>query len=528
MKTSPQLWALAALLAPSTAFAQSQPPTSAPSSSVAAAAPPLEGTPSTAPAPAAQPAPAPSASAAQPAVAPSAPPPSWFYRPKTALTFGPADREWTTQIYGFAEFDVMHDSTRAYADSIGSSLIPKDITWEGTHGRTQFTMRNTRLGIKVTGPRVGGFKPSAVIEVDFFANPGSYDGTSSGTSSAVGAAPAIPASNSLSETSFYANAVPRVRYAYVALDTEYVSIVGGQTNNLMGWQPYFFPAAMEFFGLPAMAFNRTLQLRLLHTFRSDPVDVDVALAALRPPQRDSEIPSGEAGVLAKVNHRKALHTLGSTATVADPLGIGLSGTVRRFAVDSYGVPPTSQTRDTGWGVSVDALVPIIAVEDADHRANALTLTGSFTVGSGDADVLGGVTTGIGNPPLLILPPATAAPVYNADIDSGLVAFTPDGTLHTIGWRTFMMGLQYYLPPTGRLFVSANFVQGDATNVLSLAQAVARQSLVITQTRYIDGNVFFDVTSGARVGLSYQLTSQTYGDGQQPRNQRYFAGLWYFF
>jgi hypothetical protein len=501
-----KLGALITLLASATAHAQPPPP-------------PAEAHPPPAPTPPLAPTPTPT---------PTPTPDSWFYRAPTEFKFGSPDREWTTRIYGFVEFDVMHDSTRAYADSIGNSLIPNDVTWGGTHGRTQFTMRNTRLGIQLSAPRMGLFRPSALVEVDFFGTPGSYDATSSGTSSAAGAAPPLPASNSLSETTFYANAIPRIRHAYVSLESDIVSILGGQTYNLMGWQPYFFPAAMEFFGLPGMAFNRTLQLRLLHTFRSDRVNVDVAVAAMRPAQRDSEVPSGEAGVLAKLNQWKGIHTSGATATFADPLAVGISGTVRRFAVDSYGVPPTAQARDTGWGISVDALVPILAVEDSDHRSNALTLTGSFTVGSGDADVLGGLTTGIGNPPLLILPPATAPPVYNADIDGGLVVFTPDGTLHTIGWRTLMVGLQYYIPPSGRLFVSANFAQGDATNVMSLAEAVARQALVITQSRYLDGNVFFDITADARAGLSYQFTSQTYGDGQQPRNQRYLAGLWYFF
>jgi hypothetical protein len=150
------------------------------------------------------------------------------------------------------------------------------------------------------------------------------------------------------------------------------------------------------------------------------------------------------------------------------------------------------------------------------------------VGSGDADVLGAVTTGITNPPLLILPPATGAAIYNPDVDSGLVVFTPDGTLHTISWRTAMVGLQYYLPPSGRLFVSTNFTQGDATNAMSLAAVVARQATIVTQTRYVDANVFFDIAPNLRTGASYQLTTQTYGDGQQPRNHRWFGGLWFFF
>ena len=45
-----------------------------------------------------------------------------------------------------------HDTTRSYNDYIGQSLVARDDTYEGTTGRTQFGMRNTRIGFLLDSP----------------------------------------------------------------------------------------------------------------------------------------------------------------------------------------------------------------------------------------------------------------------------------------------------------------------------------------------------------------------------------------
>ena len=42
-----------------------------------------------------------------------------------------------------------------------------------------------------------------------------------------------------------------------------------------------------------------------------------------------------------------------------------------------------------------------------------------------------------------------------------------GVLHTIDWRAFKAGLQYYLPPTGRLIFAANFTYAHSPNMQKL-------------------------------------------------------------
>jgi hypothetical protein len=316
------------------------------------------------------------------------------------------------------------------------------------------------------------------------------------------------------------------------MEDDVVDVWAGQTYYLFGWQNYFFPCSLEFLGLPNQAFGRTTQVRLAHTFETDPVSVDVAVAALSPAQVDSEIPDGNAGLRLGLNHWKGISTPGNGGTTALPLSIGVSGTVRQFKVNAFAPPPTQSSNSaTGWGVSLDALVPIIPAKDADDRGNRLTLTGSFVVGTGIGDLInatGGATFPTLPNPALANPP----PLYTPNIDNGIVTFDQAGVLHTIDWQTFMVGIQYYLPPTGRVIVSANLTEASSKNMDQLFPKQGREiellSRVARLSRYIDANVFWDATPAVRLGASFQYTTTEYVDGETPRNLRYMAQALYFF
>src|SRR5258708_5486525 len=117
MRMSRKLLVLSALFVPSVAYAQTPPPP-----------PPAE-------------APAPPPAAAEPAPEPAKPAHSWFWRPALEYTVGSGDMKWVTQIYGFAELDVINDSTRAYNESEGPAAIPRNDAFGGKNGRTQFSAR---------------------------------------------------------------------------------------------------------------------------------------------------------------------------------------------------------------------------------------------------------------------------------------------------------------------------------------------------------------------------------------------------
>ena len=93
---------------------------------------------------------------------------SWFDRAPLTLSVGEGTQRWSVTFYGFVEADYIADTTRSYNDAIGNALVARADTYEGTVGRTQFSMRNTRIGFAFQAPQIGSLRPSALIEGDFF------------------------------------------------------------------------------------------------------------------------------------------------------------------------------------------------------------------------------------------------------------------------------------------------------------------------------------------------------------------------
>jgi hypothetical protein len=429
---------------------------------------------------------------------------SWFTRPALRLAVGKGDQQGAITFFGFIEADFIYDTTRSYGDSIGGSLVARKETYAGQVGRTQFSMRNTRIGLSFESPVIGGVKPTAVFQGDFFGNQ-----------------PGHPPD--VAESAYFDSPTFRARHAYFKLENDYVNVLVGQTYDLFGWQNYFFPCSVEFLGLPNQVFHRTTQLRLSHTFALGSLSVDLAAAALRPVQRDSEVPDANAGVRFSVNSWKGISTPGNVGTTAFPLSIGVSGVARQFRVNAFTPPPAQRSnRADGWGLAVDGLVPVIPAENADDRGNRLTLVGGFVTGTGIADLItagGGATFPTLPNPALANPP----PVYSPDIDEGLVTFDTVGILHTIDWQAFRVGLQYYLPPTGRVFVSLNYTQAYSKNMSALFPRGGAEIELLTRvaerSHYADANLFWDATPAVRFGGSFQYTAVEYIDHQKPRNLR---------
>jgi hypothetical protein len=446
----------------------------------------------------------------QKAEAPAAEAPkSWFERAPLTATVGQGPTEWSATLYGFIEADFMYDTTRSYGDAMGRSLVARDDTYDGRSGRTQFSMRNTRLGLAFDAPAFGSVKPTAVLEVDFFGHQGEPSETS--------------------EQNYFVNPTLRLRHAYVKLANPYVDLLVGQTYDVFGWQNMFSPCSVQFLGLPNQLFSRNPQVRLSRTFNADGAfSVDVAVAAVRPAQRDSEVPDANGGIRFSLNSWKGITTPGAVGTTALPLSLGLSGTFRQFKANAFAPPPVQGSNSvTGWGVSADVFVPVIPAKNAYDRSNRLTLVGSFVKGTGIADLL----TVDGGAKFTPLPnPTQSSPPleYTSNTDQGLVAFDQNTVLHTIDWQAFRLGLQYYFPMGGRVLFSANYTQAHSGNLSKLflkGGAEIEQLVRLADTsRYADVNLFWDVTPSVRVGLSGQYTSVTYLDDnkdkrQQPHNIR---------
>jgi hypothetical protein len=275
-----------------------------------------------------------------------------------------------------------------------------------------------------------------------------------------------------------------------------------------------------------MIFGRTNQVRLVKTIKSDDVNFDIAVAALRPPQRDSGVPDGQGGLRLSLNKYKGISTPGNGGTAAFPLAIGVTGAVRQWKLDAYPNAQNGQTKSkTGWAVAAGALIPIIPVPNSDERGNALTLTGEVTTGTGAGDLIGGLTGGANFPANPPTGTATTGTPFAPDSDTGIVTYDTSGALHTIDWTTFLVGLQYYLPPSGRAIVSVNYSQAHSKNMADLFPNSKTQ---FKSSRYFDANLFFDVTPSARIGGSYHYIEQTYVDGVKAKDHRATAIALYFF
>lgn len=113
------------------------------------------------------------------------------------------------------------------------------------------------------------------------------------------------------------------------------------------------------------------------------------------------------------------------------------------------------------------------------------------------------------------PAGTAAPVYTPNLDNGLALFLADGSLHPIQWTSYMAGIQYYLPPSGRVWLAFNGSRMTSDN----AKDFGAKNKVWDRQTWLNGNIFADITSAVRLGVSLDVTRQTYVDGVDATNYR---------
>lgn len=403
------------------------------------------------------------------------------------------------KLYGFVELGGTFDSTQSFNESAGNGLIQREDTYRGTHPRFTFSVRDTRLGLRIkTEPRPG-VTVSGCVELDFFGNQPS----------------------DITEAQTFTSPTMRLRQAFVKIESPYVDVLLGETWQLFGWQPAYFPNSVQVQGLPGQSFGRSPQLRLSHTFQSAAVNLEVAVAAARSPERDSAVPDGHAGIRMVVNQWKGLRTVNSTGTSIDGLSLGISGALRRIAVPELVESSLVQRAVTGYGISFDALIPVIpATEKA--RGNSLTLNGSFLAGRAISDLLANLTGGVSFPALAARADGTTPPAFVSGIDNGLVTYDAAGQLQGVVWQAALVGAQYYLPPSGRVWIPGNYSHVASSNLASLAPRGIKQS------DFADASVFVDATSDLRFGLEYAWFNQLSVDAVSSTNHRAQLGAFYLF
>ncbi len=487
--------------AASVARAQTEPapPPSAPPSPPAAAppaAPPTEGVP-TSPLP--PPAPA----------APASPEPATAARAPEAAT-----SDWRATFYGFAEIDGMYDTTQSYGAASNNNMLARPGTYEGSHPRSQLTVNNSLAGVRLAAPDYGRIRTTGQVEVDFF-----------------GTQP----SDATEATTFTTPAL-RLRLFYVRFETPAVDVLVGQYHDLFAWGGEgFYQNSVAFLGVAGEIYHRNPQVRLSRRWQAGDAQVDLAVAGVRPVQRDSATPDLQGGLKLAWNGWRGAGAQGFGRPELRPLAIGVSGLARRFAVAEFLTNPGDPKIAYGWGLAVNAFIPVIPARSARDKSNALSLTGEFTTGTGTSDLYTGLTGGALFP--LLPDPSggiTPPPLYRPNIDSGIVTYDANGNLKTIDWRAYVIGLQYYLPiGGGRVWIAATYSRLESANIVALTPEASRGGIFLKQ-QYFDGSLFVTLTPSAQLGLSFQQTQQTFGDlpfnGPHPegKNMRSEAGLRFFF
>lgn len=402
--------------------------------------------------------------------------------------------DWFIEPYGYARFDAIHDSTQSFDDGIQPNLIARAGTYRGDHRRATFTARDSRLGIFVGAPPFEGIKSSGQIELDFYGL-------------------AVTDAKKHDQVVF---APLRLRHAYLKLEAA-IDVIAGQYYDVFGWGSYFYPATVAYLGVPGEIYHRNPQLRIEKKITLDQLEIDVALAAVRPGQRDAGgIPDGQAGLKVGYHGWSGAATPGFGRAALQPVSLGVSGMYRRFEVPAFrGEPGSEAMKTSGYGIAAQALLPVIPVSSLDDKSNGLTITGEFSLGTGIADMYTGMDGGSRFP--LLPNPSMAAPalVYPQNVDPGLVTIDRNFEVKTINWKAFVAGLQYYLPiGGGRIWVSGIYSRIWSDNIKELTPA-ASWGGIFTKMEYIDANLGMDITPAIALGLSFQTVKQTFADVSAP-------------
>jgi hypothetical protein len=414
---------------------------------------------------------------------------------------------WAVTLYGQVAVNAMHDSTQSFGVSSGNTMLQRRGTFRGNNDQLQLTSKDSRVGLRINLPDYGSVKSSAVIETDFGAT--------------------LPVEST--ENATYIQTPLRMRLFYLQLQTPVVDVMAGQMLDLFGWGGKgFFPNTLAFQGITGQIYHRQTAVRISKTLRPGGLELEAAIAATRPVQRASGLPEGQAGIRLALPAWSTVRAQGYSRPGVGPLALGVSGVGRRLEVAEFLEYPGASQRALGWGVAVDAFIPIIPVKDTHDRRNALSIVGEFSTGTGISDLYTDLTGGALFPTLTNpqdrQQPTNPPPVYPQNIDSGIVTFDGDSNLRTINWQAFVVGGSYFLPFwNGRIWISGNYSQVKSNNIVQYTPIPGRP-FVYSKSRYYDGNAFITITDHFQAGYSFQAVEQTFGDNVNAKNYRNEVGL----
>ncbi len=414
---------------------------------------------------------------------------------------------FSVTLFGMVAVNAMHDSTQSFGPASANAMLQRRGTFRGNNDQAQLTTRDSRIGLRIHLPDYGRIRSSAVIETDFGAT--------------------LPVEST--ETATYTQNPLRMRLFYLQVETPIVDVMAGQMQDLFGWQAKgFYPNTLAFLGTTGELFHRQTAVRISKTVRPGGLELETAIAAVRPVQRASGMPEGQGGIRLAVPAWSTVRAQGYARPGVGALSLGVSGVARRLEVAEFLEYPGASKKALGWGVAVDGFIPIIPVTNLKDRRNALSIVGEFSTGTGISDLYTELTGGALFPTLTNpqdrQQPTNPPPVYPQNIDSGIVTFDADNNLRTINWQAFVVGGSYYLPFwDGRVWLSGNYAQIKSSNIVKYTPIPGRP-FVYSKSQYWDANLFVTLTDHFQMGYSFQSVEQTFGDGVKAKNLRNEIGL----
>lgn len=413
---------------------------------------------------------------------------------------------WQFKFNGLAVGYMYNDSSRNMTETPGNPAIARQGTPDGDNGRTVFSSRASRFGFTAIAPETAsGWKTKGFLEADFMG----YDPV-----------PGSTAGNS--ESSWLTNPTLRIRHAYVSGNTKdgWQILVGQYWSLFVLGEDYALtnlslpPVA----GIPQM---RNTQLRVgKMTALSDKVDLQLQGAISRPPQSQGEIPAFEWAGRLFFKNRKAGFTIWSQDQHVEAMSIGVSGTVRSFAVGTT-ANTTNQTRYTGNAVSVGTMIPILASSNGTDYHNTMSFTGLFSTGKGYADAFPSYS---GN-----MPQFNYSSGVQANLDSGQGALQINGSgFDLINLRAISGQLQYFMPRglLEEVVLMVGYGNLYSDNIKNFTPAAGK--IAYNENETLVGNIFYDFTSRIRGGLEFEHNVTTYIDNVKGKDDRIFAMAMYRF
>lgn len=233
------------------------------------------------------------------------------------------------------------------------------------------------------------------------------------------------------------------------------------------------------------------------------------IAALRPPQRDSAVPEGVAGLRFALNKWTAMSSNYLTLTSIQPASIAITGDLRHYELASFANPQKSTNGVMGGGVAIDAFIPIIPATK-DNKDNSFAIYGEFAYGEGTADAYTGLgAAGVVNAAIPSAMMGGAATPYVANFDPGLAAYDAGGNFETIHWQSYLVGAQYYFPGVeGRAAIFGNYGHMKSPNAHRFNPAKGR---VRDSESYFELGMLFDPTKSTRLAAGWALYDDVYAD-----------------